>query len=715
MYEFSQDSTHLGAYDYNKTSRGALNAAVEDESAYRAFSATTNTNAWYDLGDMAGANSTLDIFANGHSINGAGYSGVNVASGQTLNIDGANSWNGFVSTSNGGAINNAGTLNVTGSTITNNSAVNGGAIYNTGTATLVNTSLTNNNATTQGGAIYNTGTVNIIADGSNVSVSGNTTGTSTKTSNAIYLESGSHLNLNAGSSNSITIGDKITTNSTTPAEININKTGIKETASLDAPTNGTVNINNNVSGNINLYGGTLSLGADNYLNNDNLNCYGGNINMINNSVGTMALGTLNLGSATTNLAIDADLANSKIDTITANSVSATTGKLNINNIHMISDAANKTTAIQLADATMRNYITMNANDVSGPIYKYDVAYDAASGSASFVSNKQAFSPTVMATPVSSATGTFLNQLNVYSETLGRTEVYMSIPQNDRLLMRYINRTASTEESPKVFSPLYTPEERGGAWFKQYTTFESIPLNNGPDVSNVGYGAILGVDSPMHHLKHGYDGYVTAFAGYNGSHQNYDNIGVYQNGGNLGLTGVVYKGNFFAALSGTVGASNGNSNTPYGVDNFTTLIAGLAGKVGYNIEINSGRFILQPTYSMSYTFANTFDYTTAAGTHVTSDPLNAIQISPGLKFIANLKDGWQPYLSIDMVWNLMDSQKFYANNVQLPGVSVAPYFEYGLGVQRRWGERFSGYAQTMFRGGGRNGITLQFGFRWAFGK
>jgi hypothetical protein len=49
------------------------------------------------------------------------------------------------------------------------------------------------------------------------------------------------------------------------------------------------------------------------------------------------------------------------------------------------------------------------------------------------------------------------------------------------------------------------------------------------------------------------------------------------------------------------------------------------------------------------------------------------------------------------------------------MSIAPYVEYGIGVQRKWGERFTGFGQTMLRGGGRNGLALQFGFRYALGK
>ena len=91
------------------------------------------------------------------------------------------------------------------------------------------------------------------------------------------------------------------------------------------------------------------------------------------------------------------------------------------------------------------------------------------------------------------------------------------------------------------------------------------------------------------------------------------------------------------------------------------------------------------------------------------------MAPGIKFIGNLKHGWQPYLEVQMVWNIMDKTDFHANNVNLPSLSVKPYVQYGVGVQKRWGERFTRFFQTMFRNGGRNGVALSLGFRCAIGK
>ena len=206
-----------------------------------------------------------------------------------------------------------------------------------------------------------------------------------------------------------------------------------------------------------------------------------------------------------------------------------------------------------------------------------------------------------------------------------------------------------------------------------------------------------------------------YAGYNGSHQAYDGISIYQNGGTLGVVGMAYKGNFFTGLTANSGASVGEAQASFGQDNFTMLMAGIASKSGYNFEMADGRLIIQPNFMMSYSFVNTFDYYNAAGISISSDPLHAIHLEPGLKIIGNLKNGWQPYASVSMIWNIMDNTQFMANQVSLPELSVKPYVKYGVGVRKSWGERFTGFFQTYITNGGRNGVGLQLGLRMMLGR
>ena len=292
--------------------------------------------------------------------------------------------------------------------------------------------------------------------------------------------------------------------------------------------------------------------------------------------------------------------------------------------------------------------------------------------------------------------------------------YTKYAHSDRFAAENINKYAiETGQMPAQASLL--PETSQGMWIKPYATYEKVGLRNGYKVENFAYGSMYGGDGDMFDMGHGWKGVISAFVGYNGNHMNYNGISMDMQGGSLGATGTFYKGNFFTGITVSTGASAGEAYTQYGTDRFSMLTAGIANKTGYNIEINDGKLIVQPTLFTGYTFVNTFDYTNAAGVRMDSDPLHAIQIIPGVKIIGNLENGWQPYAGVDMVWNIMDRTNVMANDVRLPQMSVKPYVQYGVGVQKSWGDKFTAFVQTMFRGGGRNGVAFTAGFRWVFGK
>ena len=117
--------------------------------------------------------------------------------------------------------------------------------------------------------------------------------------------------------------------------------------------------------------------------------------------------------------------------------------------------------------------------------------------------------------------------------------------------------------------------------------------------------------------------------------------------------------------------------------------------------------------LGYSFINTFDYTNSAGVRITSDPIHSIHIEPGIRFIANLDNGWRPYLGVSMIWNLLNESHFKADGIRLPETSIKPYVKYGVGLQKSWNERTSSYVQAYVTNGGRDGVGLQAGFSWLF--
>ena len=479
------------------------------------------------------------------------------------------------------------------------------------------------------------------------------------------------------------------------------------------------NNNSNFKGTVNFEEGTMILSKEGkFFNAENFNISGSTtLDLRNDQIDSLNLGNVNLITGISNLGIDVDLASSTGDYIDAKSVSGT-GNILISDIRVLSDTYYPGTTVHTIDnksgLSERVSLDESLSRVMGPIYQYEVTYDKTSGNLHFAGGDwgvMSYNPSVIMPQAAAQIGGYLTMLNTYEDVFANMDMVMLQPQDQREMFNHRNLYAAVEGTNLVYAPTMLPEEERGAWFRPFTSFESVGLKNGPRVSNVSYGALAGVDSEIIHLNHGIDAVFTGYAGYNGSHQAALGSDIYQNGGILGLLATFYKGNFFTGITANAGASSADLTTNYGRDDLTMLMSGVAAKAGYNWELLDSKLIIQPNYTMSYTFVNTFDYTNNMGVRISSDPLHAIQVAPGLKIIGNLKNGWQPYAGIAVVMNFLDESKFKADIVNLPEMSIKPYVTYNLGVQKRWGERFTGYIQTLFRSGGRNGVGFNIGLRW----
>ncbi|MCD8024020.1 MAG: hypothetical protein LUE64_00615 [Candidatus Gastranaerophilales bacterium] len=583
---------------------------------------------------------------------------------------------------NGGAIYNS--ENTTGvvltSDFTSNSAANGGAIYNAGNLEITNSSFLSNQASSMGGAIYTAADLTINStDGYQTVFSGN----SASQGSAIYVDNAeAALAFNLTSSASVLLEDDI--NGQTGYDVNI--TGDS--------TSTTFYLYNDITN------------ADVSIGNTTLNTVNGQIYAYNFNSFTL--------TDSINMAVDVDLANETMDRITASNYGNHNGTLTVTQMNLLSGTSKDSVAVYFAEQGLKNNVANGVSSVYTPIYKYNVSYDNRDDGGYFVFSKDSVNPSVMAGAVAAQVGGYLTELNSFDEAFRNMDMYMLMTRKEREALKFRNKFASSTGYGITYEPGSGYQAAQG-WARPYATFESVDLRGGADVSNVAYGSFFGADSELKEFSNGWDGVFSVYGGYNGSHQAYDGISIYQNGGTLGAVGMAYKGNFFTGLTANVGANAGRASTYYGNEDFTLLMAGIASKTGYNVEFADGKFIVQPQYLMSYSFVNTFDYTNSAGLKIKSDPLHAIQIAPGVKFIGNFENGWQPYASVSMIWNIIDKTKFTAADVALPELSIKPYVKYGVGVQKRWGDRFIGYFQTYITNGGRNGVGLQAGFSLALGK
>ena len=448
---------------------------------------------------------------------------------------------------------------------------------------------------------------------------------------------------------------------------------------------------------------------------------GGTVNLIDNKITQTNLGDNVALNGNTELALDFNINSMTSDSFTSRPVASNDAKMHISkdNFHLTgTGAVNERRTVDLGETTNvgRENLTTDTFDlpavmtpirkISGKVQDGYLTYGPTGNS------YNDFNPAIMTTSVATQGG-YMSQLNSYEEAFKNLDTKMLMTQEERKALKLANSYASVD-TPTKYNEIYLPEKDNAIWSRSYATFEKVNMNNGPKVNNTMYGSYYGGDSKMYELKNGAEVQYSGYIGYNGATQSFNGNEINHNSGNAGATVMLYKDNFFTALTANVGAGIAGASTMYGSEDIPMIMAGVANKTGYNFEFSKGRFILQPSVNISYTNVNTLNHKNAAGVRINGKSLNAPQIAPEIKAVGNFKNGWQPYASVRMVWNLLDDSKVVADGVALPDTSIDPYVQYGLGVQKHWGEIFTGYVEAMARSGGRKGVALNAGFRWALG-
>ncbi len=623
----------------------------------------------------------------------------------------------------------------------------GGALDNQGTIDSISGSFIGNSAKTSsdsqlafGGAVYSDNVdLNFVADNTTNIFSGNYTEDSRgKLNNAIFVRTNKiasstgeetfynpTVTFNAKNNGQFVIDDTID-----GGEINSDYTEVKRNhqynIKLAGDKSGKITINNNIyNANISQLSVTSFVNDASQLNYGNSLAMGSGVMNINH----LGLSPLNLksfsNSGTINLnSVDINPATETMGRITADNYGTHSGTINVNGLNVLADPNpdKLQTNVLFADSAFANTVKYNGTkEYVGKIYKYSVGYSPSSGEFQFVrgggssGGASAFNPSILNTSVNSQAGTNATVNETFKYVFEHADSFTQLPSVERFAKINENKYALSTDFNSNLPSISSEFNNKAGWFRPYVTFEKMNLRNASAVNATTYGSLVGFDSDFQTLKHGWTGVTTGYIGYTGSQLRYSGSDTTMNGGLLGLTQTFYKGNFWTALTATTGASAAQSTTMYGKEDFTTLFAGIGSKTGYNFEFKEGKYIVQPIWFMSYTMGKTFDYTNAAGVRIDSSPMHSIMLNPSVRFITNTRSGWQPYASVGMVWNAMSESNVKADGIRLPETSIKPYVEYGVGLQKRYKDDFIAFGQAMVRNGGRNGISLTAGFRWAIGK
>lgn len=597
--------------------------------------------------------------------NNASYNGSNHALGGAIS-------NGNIGTA---FISGGGLISVSNSLFSNNfvdagalGVAYGGAIFNNKDINITDTSFINNSVsgnTALGGAIYNSGNLTLTATNQNIVFSDNK---ANNNANDIYnlgtltFDGGMNTYLSEG----ITGTGNIVKNGT--GALVLEGDNSFDTLSLNA---GVLLLRNLTTFSAN----TVNL-ADNTV-----------LSVMNSKMDNINLGDLTLAGTTT-IAIDADIANQNIDRLSANSVSGGTIKIStINNL--TSGVNNQSFSLAFADANIKDYITFvdTKMDLSAIYKPYDVAYNQLTGAFDFARGRgyNAVKPNIMAAPVALIAGNYTNQLNLYTQAL-EIDSQPDCVEN--------SKTGVRECKAKV-------------WFRSFADVEDIDLNKGPDsVDNNGYGMLIGIDSIGKSLANSWKEKHSVFVAYAGSKQKYDGVSINQNGGALGASVAVSKNDFWNKATIVVGASRAKSEGKY----WNILNSGIALQSGYDIKSEYGVF--QPNITTSYSYMKAFNYN-SKGVEFDGGDINALQLKPGVKWVAPEYKGYKPYIQAAVVWSFMDKKAFTANQEALPELSLKPYVEYGGGVEKSFNDKWNSYINILGRNMSRDGVSFNLGVNMSF--
>jgi hypothetical protein len=256
----------------------------------------------------------------------------------------------------------------------------------------------------------------------------------------------------------------------------------------------------------------------------------------------------------------------------------------------------------------------------------------------------------------------------------------------------------------------------------------VHLTGGLNVKNTVYSSIMGADFEPVQLKRGWTLFPMAYLGYNGASQSYGDSGstsshfggvkMSQNGGQAGAMATFARGDFRASI---LGYGGGLRNIMYLEGHKETTnhwMAGGAVKTAYNLRpTESRRLVIQPNAMFTYNIFSGYDHNSSYGDlYHKLDNLHSIGVAPGVNMIYE-RDAWSAYTTLSYLINVQDQATGRVDQLGLPDIKMrhGGYFEYGIGLTKKFRESLNSFVQATFRHGGRDGIALSMGLNIAVGR
>ena len=647
---------------------------------------------------------------------------------------------------NGGAIFNGGTIeSITDTTFTNNSVFgvngNGGAILNNGDINKLVATFTGNNNTTedgadawggaiiafggtinglsatftgnwakgsnaQGGAIDNYAEINMVADrdgtdGYKASVVFKDNyiikDGSTKQYEAIYNGEGGSITLEARKGGSYTFYDYI--NGEAGSELTFTGDGT-----------GTFNLYEDVKGQTNI----------NFDKTEGVFGTGHILNMISSDPGiregtpvytAIKGGTINVNSALI-VRPDVDLANTVMDHFEADTFNINDGgSILIKDIVLHSNAEgttyvpfiiagrddeDKLKVKGLENVSVEKELYGKNGDIALDGTYYNVDFIASTGDLQF---SKVPAEKVEATEASAVTT---------NNTQNSVDA-----MNTKLVNREINKNMLS------FQGIASGDEMiVTSWVEAFGSKNDVKLKNLQGaIDTTFYGVVGGFDSKKFMYGNGIQAIYGVYGAYVISKQKYGQSRINQRGEYLGASVAFKKGNVSNTIAGNVGYLHNEAETSFGKDKFETKVISISDKV--EVALVDGKWTYTPALYLGYTGVDSDDYTTKAQTKIENKFMHVFTVAPELKIARDFGSGLSAYAKLAYKMFFYAENKIKANGVLLQEMSVKPYVEYGLGInkdwsQEEWGSRdITTYGEIVRHDGGREGWDVNLGLKLDF--
>lgn len=237
---------------------------------------------------------------------------------------------------------------------------------------------------------------------------------------------------------------------------------------------------------------------------------------------------------------------------------------------------------------------------------------------------------------------------------------------------------------------------------KFDKFKSVDSNQ--DIISLGFA-----DNP-NVLSNGY----SQFGGFGGivlSNEETDNTELQENGGYIGLYQGYHINNLNINLAADFGTLYTDVKSPIADQNLTNLWLGVAAKISYDIALDQ-ESVLQPGLYAGYTWVHSNGYETTSGHMASINDFNAFELSPALRIISHIGNGWYGTISGRYIFNFASGGDVQINAPGVTELDLMDYAEYGLSFEKNW-EQFN-FAISLNRcDGGRTGwnggIHMQYRF------